>query len=251
MIALTHLPSPFMAACQRTYVPAEAINLELARRQHADYCRALADCGAQVRTLDVNSAYPDCTFIEDTAIVLDEVAILCPMGTDSRRAEAAGVESVLRDYRDVVKIDLPATLEGGDVLRVGRRLLVGLSSRTNAAGITALAAVASRHGYDVRAVSVLDCLHLKTACSALPDGRLLINRNWIDVSPLGGFELVYAPHAESWGANVALIGETVLAAAAHSQTNEFIRRHGFTTITIDLSEFAKAEGGVTCLSLLL
>src|SRR5262249_29249879 len=93
MIALTHLPSPFMAACQRTYVPAEAINLELARRQHADYCRALADCGAQVRTLDVNSAYPDCTFIEDTAIVLDEVAILCPMGTDSRRAEAAGVES--------------------------------------------------------------------------------------------------------------------------------------------------------------
>src|SRR5262245_16413439 len=112
MIALTHEPSPRMAACQRTYVPTAAIDLEQARLQHAQYCRTLFDCGAQVRNLEANSAYPDSTFIEDTAIVLDEVAILCPMGTASRRAEPAGIEPVLREYRDVVRIDLPATLEG-------------------------------------------------------------------------------------------------------------------------------------------
>lgn len=251
MIALTHRPSPHMAACQRTYVPQAAIDLELAERQHAAYCAALSACGVEVRVLDANGDFPDCTFIEDTAIVLDEVAILCPMGTDSRRNEPAGIESALRDYREVVWIELPAALEGGDVLRIGRKLLVGQSSRTNSAGITALAVIASRYGYDIRAVPVHGCLHLKTACTALPDGRLLVNAAWIDTTALQGHELVSVPAAEPWAANVALVGNTVLAAAAHFQTVELIRRLRFTVLPIDLSEFAKAEGGVTCLSLLI
>jgi dimethylargininase len=250
MIALTHRPSTNMAACQRTYVPQAAINLELAERQHAAYCRALAEHGAQVRTLDVNTSLPDCAFIEDSAIVLDEVAILCPMGTDSRRAEPGRIEPVLREYREVVRIDLPATLEGGDVLRIGRRLLVGESSRTNAAGIAALAAIAGRYGYDIRAVPVHACLHLKTACTALPDGRLLVNAAWIDVASLPVQELVHVPAAEPWAANLALVGNTVLTNAVHIQTAELIHRLSFTVLPVDLSEFAKAEGGVTCLSLL-
>src|SRR6185295_11122758 len=119
-------------------------------------------------------------------------------------------------------------------------LLVGQSSRTNAAGIAALAAMADRHSYDVLAVPVRGCLHLKTACTALPDGKLLVNANWIDVSLLRGYEFVPVPEAEPWGANVALASDTVLAAAAHVQTNELIRRLGFAVRTIDLSEFAKA-----------
>lgn len=124
MIALTHQPSPNMQACERTFVPHLPIDFALAVKQHAAYCQALADCGAQVRVLDVNLTLPDCTFIEDTAVVLDEVAILCSMGTPSRQPEPAGIELVLNEYRPIERILSPATLEGGDVLRIGRRLLV-------------------------------------------------------------------------------------------------------------------------------
>ncbi len=184
MIAFTHLPSPNMQACERTFVPHVSIDLALARQQHAAYCQALADCGIKVRTLDINSALPDCTFIEDSAVVLDEVAIVCSMGTVSRQPEPVGIEAVLQEYRPIERILPPATLEGGDVLRIGRRLLVGQSSRTNAAGIAALRAIAGRFGYAVTSVPVHGSLHLKTACTAVPDGRLLVNPAWVDVRSL-------------------------------------------------------------------
>src|SRR5690242_239343 len=147
MLALTHVPSPNLEQCQRTYVAPAPIDCARAARQHEAYCRMLRECGADVRTLDVNRDLPDSVFIEDTAVVLDEVAVLASMGAPSRRAEPAGVEPELRKYRPVERVEWPATVEGGDVLRVGRRLLVGLSSRTNAEGVEALRAVAGRFGY--------------------------------------------------------------------------------------------------------
>ena len=251
MIALTHVPSPQMQACERTYVPQSAIDSRRIAQEHAAYCRLLADCGVGVRTLDINGSMPDCAFIEDTAVVLDEVAILCSMGVASRRAEPQGIEPILREYREVQRIELPATIEGGDVLRIGRTLLVGQSRRTNAAGIAALAAIASRFGYAVTSVPVRRALHLKTACTSLPDGRLLVNPTWIDTAALCDDDLVRIPEAELWGANVALVGTTVLMNVVHVATAELVRSLGFDVRTTDLSEFAKAEGGVTCLSLLL
>jgi dimethylargininase len=190
-------------------------------------------------------------FIEDTAVVLDEVAVLAPTGAEARRAEPAGIEPVLREYRYVEHIEPPANLEGGDVLRVGRTLLVGLSSRTNAAGVSALEAVARRLSYDVRAVPVRGCLHLKTACTALDERRLLVNPAWVDSRDLHGFELVRVPPEEPWAANTLRLGEMTLIAAGQDRTVEVIRALGFEVLTIDISEFAKAEGGVTCLSLLV
>jgi dimethylargininase len=251
MIALTHVPSPNMQACERTYVPHAAIDNTQAQAQHLAYCRALADSGAVVRTLDVNSRLPDCAFIEDTAIVLDEVAVLASFGVASRRSEPAAIEPVLREFREVARVAPPATIEGGDVLRVGKTLFVGRSSRTNSAGIAVLAALAAPFGYRVVEIGVVACLHLKTACTALPDGRLLVNPAWIDSAALHAYECIQVPQEEPWGANVALVGETVLASAAHPQTAELMRRLGFSVHGIDLSEFAKAEGGVTCLSLLI
>ena len=180
MIALTHIPSPQMQACVRTFVPVASIDHELALKQHADYCQALRDCRVQVVTLDVNASRPDAAFIEDTAIVLDEVAVLCSLAPPSRRDEPAAVEPVLGQYREIERVSSPAILEGGDVLRVGRTLLVGQSCRTNAAGIAVLAGIVSHYGYHVRPVAVRGCLHLKTACTALPDGRLLVNPAWIE-----------------------------------------------------------------------
>ncbi|SRR5579884_364589 len=250
MLALTHVPSPNMQQCQRTYVAPAAIDLDRATQQHEAYCRMLRECGAEVRTLDVNRDLPDCVFIEDTAIVLDEVAVRTSMGAPSRCAEPAGIEPELWKYRKVERIELPATIEGGDVLRVGRTLLVGLSSRTNLGGVQALEAIVGRFGYRVVPVPVRGCLHLKSACTALPDGRLLANPDWLDGEAVREFELVRVPAAEPDAANAALVGANVCLPAAHPQTAELVRQLGFAVRTVDLSEFAKAEGCVTCLSLL-
>jgi dimethylargininase len=251
MLALTHAPSPNLDACELTHQARVPIDHALAVRQHADYCAMLRDCGAEVRKLTANLAFPDSVFIEDTAIVLDEIAMLASMGAKSRRLEPAGIEPELRRYREVVRINPPATIEGGDVLRVGRKLLVGVSSRTNRAGLGALAAIARPHGYEVVPVRVTGCLHLKSAVTALPDGSLLANPKWLDTGSLGGFAMVAVDAAEPSAANVALVDGGVCIAAAYPRTADLIRSRGFPVATADLSEFAKAEGCVTCLSLLL
>ncbi len=249
MLALTHAPSPRMENCVRTYVAEAPIDRTRVVRQHEEYCRLLRHCGFEVHTLDANGELPDCVFIEDTAIVLDEVAILASMGAPSRRAEPAGIESELRKYRDVQRIEAPATIEGGDVLCLGGTVLVGVSSRTNRAGVSALQALIGRYGYQCVPVPVRGCLHLKTACTALDEDRLLVNAAWLDVAALRGFELLHVPEEEPWAANALLAGRSVCLAADHVRTVERVRKLGFDVQTIDLSEFAKAEGGVTCLSI--
>src|SRR5438132_2675828 len=231
MLALIHMPSSRMDLAQRTHVPPAAIEYDRAVRQHAEYCRMLQRGGAGVRSLDVNRDLPDCVFIEDTAVVLDEVAVLASMGAASRRAEPAAIEPELRKYREVYRVEAPATLEGGDVLQVGRTLLVGVSARTNKAGVGALEQIVRRHGYRVVAVAVRKCLHLKTACTALPDGSLLVNPGWLDKQGLQGFELVPIPDVEPWAANTLPVGQRVCVAAAHADTAELIRRRGFAVET--------------------
>jgi dimethylargininase len=230
-------------------VAAAAIDLALAERQHEGYCRLLAECGAEVRTLTVNRDLPDSVFIEDTAVVLDELAVLTSMGTTVRRAELAGIEQELRQYRPVYRVSLPAKLEGGDVLRVGRTLLVGLSARTDAAGVEALANAVRSHGYEVRPVPLKNCLHLKTACTALPDGTLLLNPAWVDGYALDEYDRINVPTDDPFGANVLTLGERVCVAAEHEPTARLLEQHGYEVHTTALSEFAKAEGAVTCLSL--
>lgn len=251
LLAITHLPSPKLAECQLTFVERGPIDYAQACRQHEAYRQVLRDCGADVVTLSGNLELPDCVFVEDAALVLDEGALITRPGAESRRAEVAAIEAELSKHRLREHVRAPATLEGGDVLRVGRTLLVGLSSRTNAAGVEALRRFAGRFGYDVRTVPVHGSLHLKTACTALPDGRLLVNRAWLDNSALDGFELIDVPAAEPWGANIALVGDIVCAASEHEATADLILSLGFPLRTVALSEFAKAEGGVTCLSLLV
>jgi dimethylargininase len=251
MLALTHLPSPRINNAERTYVAPSAVDYDRALRQHADYCQMLRRCGLSVRTLDVNRDWPDCVFIEDTAIVLDEIAVLASMGVESRRAEPAGIEPVLKEYRQVYRLEPGETLEGGDVLQIGHTLLVGLSSRTNSAGVTALEAIVRRHNYRVIPVGVRQCLHLKTACTALPDGTLLVNPAWLEMQVLRGFDFVAVPEEEPLAADTLPIGRRVCVPAENVRTADLIRQRGFEVETVDLSEFAKADGGITCLSVLL
>src|SRR2546427_10352884 len=157
MIAITHVPSPKMDQCERTFVARTPIDYRRATRQHEEYCRMLRACGAVVVKLDVNRDLPDCAFVEDTAIVLDEVAVLASMGAESRRAEPSGIELELGKYREIHRVQTPATIEGGDVLCVGRKLLAGLSSRTKRMGVNALEAVVGRYGSESVLVSRRDC----------------------------------------------------------------------------------------------
>lgn len=249
LVAITHVPSPNMQDYERTYVDDQAIDLELALEQHDAYRGALEACGCEVTLLGGNRAMADCVFVEDTAIVLDEIAVMMSPGAVSRRGEPAGIEPALRKYRDVARVSLPSTIDGGDVVVSGRDVYVGASPRTNEAGIASLRSILAPFGYSVTAVPVRKCLHLKTALSALPDGRFLVNAEWIDASPLPRPRLVQVPDAEPWAGDVLAVDERIIVSDAFPETMSLLDGLGWTVIPVSVSEFAKAEGGVTCLSL--
>jgi dimethylargininase len=198
--------------------------------------------------LDVNRTMPDCVFVEDTAIVLDELAIMMSPGAESRRAEPAGIEPALKQFREVKRVNRPATIDGGDVVVAGKTIYIGESCRTNAAGIEAMRELLTPFGYRVVSVPVHGCLHLKSACSALPNGQFLVNRQWIDAAPLAG-TLVDIPVQEQWAGDVLVIGKRIILSDAFPATIQCLSNLGFDCLPVGVSEFAKAEGGVTCLSL--
>ena len=248
-VAITHEPPESLERGERSFVGRDPIDMAKARTQHAAYCALLRELGVETTTLKVNAAHADGVFVEDTAVVLDEIAVLASPGAESRRGEVSGIAAELRKHRVTASIDLPATLDGGDVVVNGRIILVGKSARTNAEGAHALARIAQPHGYVVRRIGMRDCLHLKSACCALPDGRLLVNPAWLEMDDLRGFDCVPIPADEPSAADVLTVGRTVVSAAAHPKTAALVASLGFDSRVVDLSEFAKAEGGVTCLSL--
>ena len=234
---------------ERTYVGDEPIDGALGLRQHEAYRDALRRCGAEIVLLDANFRFPDGVFVEDTAVVLDEVAVMMSMGAPSRRGETPAIEAELARWRRIERVELPATIDGGDVVRAGHSLYVGRSPRTNDAGIAALRSIAAPFGYSVTAVAVTGCLHLKTACSALPGGRFLVNADWIDAAPFPRDALVAVPASEPWAGDVLVIGRRVVLSDAFPRTAALLSDLGAEPIPVAVSEFAKAEGGVTCLSL--
>lgn len=249
-IAITRKPSPLLERGERTHIGRDPIDFARALAQHDAYRAALEELGAAVTRLDDADEFPDGVFVEDTALVLDEAAILMRPGAESRRGEVRGIGVELEKYRQLFVLVAPATIDGGDIVVAGKQIFVGYSERTNAAGMASLAHAAQRFGYRVSGVRMHGCLHLKSGCTALPDGRLLINRAWIDETDVAGFDLVDVPAAEPWGGDVAFMGETVIAAAAYPRTIENLEGHGYAVKPVEVSEFAKAEGGVTCMSLL-
>ena len=250
IVALTREPARSLDACELTYREREPLDADAAAAQHRGYRGALEACGARVVNLPPVEGLPDSVFVEDTAIVLDEVAVLTRPGVESRRGEVGLMEAEVARLRPVVRVEPPATLEGGDVLRLGRTLYVGLSPRTNAEGADALRRLAAPHGYEVLAVEPRGCLHLKTGCSGLDDETVLVNPEWVDASVFRGREVVSVDAAEPWAANVLRVAGTVCVSAAFPRTAEMLAGRGYDVRAVAVSEFAKAEGGMTCLSLL-
>jgi dimethylargininase len=249
-IALTREISPAMARCELTHLARVPIDLDAARAQHAAYERALTDLGCAMHRLASGPEMPDAVFIEDTAVVLDEVAVITRPGAGSRRPETEAVTEALSRYRPLHAIGPPGTLDGGDVLRIGRRLFVGASGRTNAAGIAQLRTLLDPYGYTVEAVPVRGCLHLKTAVTAVGEALLLLNPDWIDPAPFVGFEVIEVALDEPFAANALLVGETILFAAHCPRTRDRLEQRGLRVRPVPADELAKAEGGVTCCSLI-
>ena len=251
LVALTREVSPAIARCELTHLAREPIDVARARAEHAAYERRLAEAGCRVERIAPAPDLPDSVFVEDIALVLDELAVLTRPGAESRRAETPPVAAALTRHRAVVRqIEAPGTLDGGDVLVVGRDVFVGVSGRTNDAGIAQLAAILAPHGYAVRGVPVRGCLHLKSAVTRVGERLLLINRDWVPADAFGAFELIDVDPAEPYAANALLVGERVIYPTAFPRTRERLERRGVRVLAVEAGELAKAEGAVTCCSLL-
>ena len=245
--ALTRSPSPSMTqACLLTHLSRTPIDFTLTRRQHDDYCAALGRWGVTVHKLEALPHLPDSVFVEDAAVILDEVVVFARSGARERIEEPAALEAGMRAFaRPRSRIVSPGTLDGGDVLRVGRRLLVGLSGRTNLEGASQLRAIAQEFGYRVDFVPVGTSLHLKTACTALRDDVLLVNPAWVDTKDLPGFEIVDVHPAEPFSANVLRLPNAVICDGDSPRTLDTVRAvmAGHSEVdTVHTSEFGKAEG---------
>jgi len=250
LLAITRDVSPSIVNCELTHLSREPIDIDKARAQHAHYEHELGRLGCMVTRLPADASMPDSVFIEDIAIVFDEIAVITRPGAASRRPEIAAVTKKLSQLRPIVQIVAPGTIDGGDVLVVGRSIFVGRTLRTNDAGIGQLRAAVASYGYTVVPATVRGCLHLKSAITALDDQMLLANRRWIDEEEFNRFELLDVDEAESMGANIVRVGTAHLYASTFPRTLERLERRGYAVTTVDVSEIAKAEGAVTCCSLI-
>jgi dimethylargininase len=243
--------SESLAHCELTYLDREPIDLARARAQHAAYEDVLETLGLRIERLPTLDQQPDAVFVEDTAIALDELAIVAPMGARSRAGESQSVADALARHLPVQYLTSPATLDGGDVLRVDRRLFVGCSRRTNAVAIEQLTQLLAPHEYEVIAVPVTGALHLKSACSYVGSNTLLANPEWLDLGPFAGMRILSVDATEAWGASVLYLDGPVVMPSGFPRTVRMIADRGCPVHEVDLSEIRKAEGGPTCLSIIL
>jgi dimethylargininase len=250
LTAITREVSPNLARCEVSFLERQPINVPRAIEQHAAYQAALTSLGVHVHSLPALPDQPDCVFVEDPALVLDEIAIITRMGAESRRGESASLAQAVAQHRDLLHIEAPATLEGGDVMRIGKTLYVGLSKRTNIAGIQQLAQLVAPFGYWVTPVALRGCLHLKSACCFIGNNTVLANRDWLDLDAFCGIQFVDVPAQEPHAANALRIGDTILLPSSYPETRALLESSGLTVRTVDTSELIKADAGVTCMSLL-
>lgn len=254
MLALVRDLSPSIVRCELSHLAREPIDLKRATAQHLRYVSTLHALGCDIDYLPAEPDLPDAVFVEDTAVVLDELAIITRPGAESRRAETATTAEVLALHRPLQFIRPPGTLDGGDVLKVGRTVYVGRTPRSNPSGIQQLATLLEPAGYDVRPLPVTGCLHLKSAVTALTDNLLLVNPAWVDPSGFSSafpISFILVDPTEPFAANALPIGNTIIHPEEFPRTRERMEAQGLAVEPIPVSELAKAEGGVTCCSLLL
>jgi dimethylargininase len=237
--------------CVRTYSQRQSVKVELAKSQHEAYCRALRERKLELIRIPADNSFPDCVFVEDPAIVYKQTAIICRMGARSRVGEVGEVRKTLsQHFGNLVSIQPPATIEGGDVLRVNDDLFVGVTSRTSMDGVNQLRKALASEGCKVTPVKVEHVLHFKSACSYIGDGCIVVNPGFFGLEVFSSFNLIRLPKEEAYAANCVSINGTVFISRGYPRTRKLIEREGFVTNELDVSEFKKCEGSLTCLSII-
>lgn len=248
------VPDSFVDAIRPDGGSGEPIDVERAREQHAAYVDVLRGAGVRVRRVGADERYPDCCFVEDPGIVAGNIVVMCRMAMASRRGEAVAVERELARHAYVLRMQAPALMDGGDVIRVGQRLFVGLSERTNAEAVQQLR-YSLGDTWQVNPVEVRGVLHLKSACTHVGGGVLLVDPRHVDPEAFGGLSTLAVPPEESYAANCLAVNDTVVVSAGYPRTRALLaelgNRLGFSIVELDMSEFRKAGGSLTCLSILL
>lgn len=250
-IALTRQISPKLSECELTHLDREPIDIKKAAEQHHQYENALKKMGYSISRLPETPDLPDGVFVEDAAVVFDELAIITRPGAESRRPETDSMAEVLKEYRELHFIKSPGTLDGGDVLVLGKNVYIGISQRTNREAIHQFDQILKPYGYEVHGIEVTNCLHLKTALAPLEDDLLLINPEWVDGEMFDGYQTVSIHPDEPYGANVMRRDNWALCPEAFPRTAELLKERGYDVITVNQSEMAKAEAGLTCCSVIV
>ncbi len=228
-------------------------DLALASTQHAAYCDALRACGLAVTVLDADAGLADAPFVEDTAVLAERVTIVTRPGAPSRRGEVDSIRDCLRGLRgELAEIRAPGTVDGGDVCQAGSHFFIGLSARTNADGAAQFGAIVRAAGYTASTIDVrgsAKLLHLKSGIAYLGDGRLLAVRDLPRTAELARFEIVEVDARESYAANCVRVNDRVLVAAGYPRTADLLVARGYSPLLLEVSEFRKLDGGLSCLSL--
>jgi dimethylargininase len=251
VIAVTREVSPRFEECEITHIGRTPIDLDIARLQHRQYVNILKQLGCEVIELPAVADLPDSVFVEDTAVVLPEVAVITRPGAKSRRPETESIGPALSSYLDLVHVRAPATVDGGDVLVLGKKIYVGHSTRSNQEAIYQLQELLCDFGYTVSGVELHGCLHLKSAVTRADDQTLLINKDWVDLHHFEHFDLIEVDPSEPYAANCLPIGSSIIFPAAFPKTRAKLEEQDYEIVTVDVSELAKAEGAVTCCSLII
>jgi dimethylargininase len=250
LIAITREVSPSINQCELTFHDRQPIDYERACQQHQQYVAALRQLGLQVQILPAEPDLPDSVFVEDTALVLDECAIITRPGADSRMPEIDSITKVLAPYRKLFHIQAPGRVDGGDILRVGKNIYVGLSTRSDTHATQQMQDYLAPYGYEVKGVAVTGCLHLKSAITQVRDDTLLINPAWVDAANFHRVKFIEVDPSEPYAANAVLIEQTLIYPTAFPKTQQRLEAAGLSIVTVDADELAKAEGAVTCCSLI-
>lgn len=248
--AITRAVSRTLESCELTHLSRQKIDVGLAREQHRAYADQLRAAGVAVRELAEQPELADSVFVEDNVVVLDEVAILMWPGAASRQPEVESMAEALAPLRKVLRVRAPGTLDGGDVLRLERKLCVGGSSRSNGEGVRQLAELTAPFGYVVEAVPLHGCLHLKSAVTRVGKDLLLVNPDWVDTAQFAGWRILTVDPSEPFGANSVWLGDRVIYSASFLRTAAKLRDAGIDVREVEMSETEKAEGGVTCCSVI-
>ena len=250
-LAITREISPRFAECELTHIERTPIDLDTARLQHRQYVDALKGLECNVVELPAEADLPDSVFVEDTAFILPEVAVITRPGADSRKPETESIIRALAPYTDLIQVQAPATVDGGDVLVLGKKIYIGRSTRSNQEAIDQLNGMLGRYGYSIIGVPLHDCLHLKSAVSRVDDNTLLINSKWVDRGTFEGFDLIEVDPSEPSAANCLPIEGSIIFPTAFPKTRAKLEERGYRVVPVDVSELAKAEGAVTCCSLIV